>query len=113
KYVDPDGAALLIPADLTEADFREVREIALKAYRAAELCGLSRIDFFVRKDTREILLNEVNTIPGFTTISMFPKMCEASGLSYPELLDKLIALALERYHQRNLRTYSYERGLQA
>ncbi|MCA1949362.1 MAG: D-alanine--D-alanine ligase [Treponema sp.] len=110
KYIDPDGAALLIPADLTEAEFRTIREIAIKAYRAAELSGLSRIDFFVRKDTREILLNEVNTMPGFTTISMFPKMCEASGLSYPDLLDKLIQLAVERHAQRNSRSYSYTNG---
>jgi D-alanine-D-alanine ligase len=110
KYIDPDGAALLIPADLTEAEFRTIREIAIKAYKAAELSGLSRIDFFVRKDTREILLNEVNTMPGFTTISMFPKMCEASGLSYPDLLDKLINLAQERHEQRNSRNYSYKNG---
>ncbi len=110
KYIDPDGAALLIPADLTETEFRTIREIAIKAYKAAELSGLSRIDFFVRKDTREILLNEVNTMPGFTTISMFPKMCEASGLSYPDLLDKLINLAQERHEQRNSRNYSYKNG---
>jgi len=110
KYIDPDGAALLIPADLTETEFRTIREIAIKAYKAAELSGLSRIDFFVRKDTREILLNEVNTMPGFTTISMFPKMCEASGLSYPDLLDKLISLAQERHEQRNFRNYSYKNG---
>ncbi len=110
KYIDPDGAALLIPADLTETEFRTIREIAIKAYKAAELSGLSRIDFFVRKDTREILLNEVNTMPGFTTISMFPKMCEASGLSYPDLLDKLISLAQERHEQRNSRNYSYKNG---
>jgi D-alanine-D-alanine ligase len=110
KYIDPDGACLLIPADLTEAEFRTIREIAVKAYRAAELSGLSRIDFFVRKDTREILLNEVNTMPGFTTISMFPKMCEASGLAYPDLLDRLINLALERYTQKNSRSYSYRNG---
>lgn len=110
KYIDPDGAALLIPADLTEKELKTIRELAIKAYRAAELSGLSRIDFFVRKDNGEILLNEVNTMPGFTTISMFPKMCEASGLAYPDLLDTLICLAQERHTQRNARNYSYKNG---
>lgn len=106
KYIDPDGAALIIPAALEEAQLRTVREIAVKAYRAAEITGLARIDFFARKDTGEILLNEVNTMPGFTNISMFPKMCEASGLSYAALLDRLIGLALERHTKRASRDYS-------
>jgi D-alanine-D-alanine ligase len=106
KYIDPDGAALLIPAELDEAGLRTVREIAVKAYRIAELSGLARVDFFVRKDTGEILLNEVNTMPGFTTISMFPKMCEASGLAYAPLLDRLIALAADRQKKRAARDYS-------
>jgi D-alanine-D-alanine ligase len=106
KYVDPNGAALLIPADLPETHLRTVREIAVKAYRVAELSGLARVDFFVRKDTGEILLNEVNTMPGFTTISMFPKMCEASGLAYGPLLDRLLSLAEERYAARSKRDYS-------
>ncbi len=106
KYLDPDGAALLIPADLDESALRAVREIALKAYKTAELCGLARVDFFLRKETGEILLNEVNTMPGFTTISMFPKMCEASGLSYPRLLDRLIQYAEERFAAVHDRRYS-------
>jgi D-alanine-D-alanine ligase len=106
KYVDPNGAALLIPADLPENQLRTVREIAVKAYRVAELSGLARVDFFVRKDTGEILLNEVNTMPGFTTISMFPKMCEASGLAYGPLLDRLVSLAEERHAARSSRDYS-------
>lgn len=110
KYIDPDGAALLIPAALSETELRTIREIAIRAYRAAELSGLARIDFFVRKDNREILLNEVNSMPGFTAISMFPRMCEASGLAYPDLLDKLINLALERHARRNSRSYSYKNG---
>lgn len=110
KYVDPDGAALLIPADLEEPGLRSVRELAVKAYRAAELCGLARVDFFVRKDNGQILLNEVNTMPGFTTISMFPKMCEASGLSYPALLDKLLDLAVERHRARAARDFRLPGG---
>jgi D-alanine-D-alanine ligase len=99
KYTDPDGAKLLIPANLDETELRKIREFAIRAYKASEISGLSRIDFFVRKDTGEIFLNEANTMPGFTSISMFPKMCEASGLSYANLLDYLITLAEERYKE--------------
>ncbi|OHE60433.1 MAG: D-alanine--D-alanine ligase A [Treponema sp. GWA1_62_8] len=106
KYIDPEGAALLIPAEMDEAGLRTVREIAIRAYRVAELSGLARVDFFVRKDTGAILLNEVNTMPGFTTISMFPKMCEASGLAYGPLLDKLVLLAEERFRGRDSRDYA-------
>jgi D-alanine-D-alanine ligase len=108
KYTDPDGAKLLIPADLSEAELRTVREIALRAYKIAELSGLARVDFFLNKNTSEILLNEVNTMPGFTTISMFPKMCEASGLAYGELLDRLINLAEERFIEKRNLHYSRE-----
>lgn len=106
KYIDPDGAALLIPAKLDAAQLETVRDLAVKAYRAAELSGLARVDFFVRKDNGEILLNEVNTMPGFTTISMFPKMCEAAGLSYAALLDLLVSHAIERWDARSGRDYS-------
>lgn len=106
KYIDPDGAALLIPAKVDAAALETVRDLAVKAYRAAELTGLARVDFFVRKDTGEILLNEVNTMPGFTTISMFPKMCEAAGLGYGALLDLLVSHALERWADRSGRDYS-------
>jgi D-alanine-D-alanine ligase len=106
KYVDPNGAALLIPAALDEGKLQAVREIAVRAYRAAEIEGLARVDFFVRKDTGELFLNEVNTMPGFTTISMFPKMCEASGLAYDRLLDRLIGHAVERWKKRESRDYS-------
>lgn len=106
KYIDPDGAALLIPARLEERELRTVREIAEKAYSIAELSGLARVDFFIRKDDGQIVLNEVNTMPGFTTISMFPKMCEASGLPYPRLLDHLIDLAIERGTRRANRDYT-------
>jgi D-alanine-D-alanine ligase len=97
KYTDPNGAKLLIPANLDETELRRIRELAIRAAKASEISGLSRIDFFVRKDNGEIFLNEANTLPGFTTISMFPKMCEASGLGYSALLDQLITLAEERY----------------
>ena len=100
KYNDPNGAQLLIPADLDDAQFRTVRELAKKAYCALDLTGLARVDFFLDKKTDKFYLNEVNTIPGFTSISMFAKMCEASGLHYPDLIEKLLALAIERSKSR-------------
>lgn len=105
KYNDPDGANLLIPADLDDVKLREIREIAKKAYQALDLAGLSRIDFFINKTNGDLYLNEVNTIPGFTSISMFAKMCEASGLHYPQLIEKLLSLAIENAaKRRNLKT---------
>lgn len=105
KYTDPDGAALKIPADISEATAKRVRQIAVQAYRTLDLSGLSRVDFFIDKRNENLYLNEVNTIPGFTSISMFPKMCEASGLPYAELVMKLVNLAKARFDtKRNLRT---------
>ena len=105
KYNDPDGAALKIPALLDEEKLNYIRETAKKAYRAVDASGLSRVDFFIDKKTGKIYLNEINTIPGFTSISMFPKMCESEGLGFTALLDKLFDEAICRYSAReNLRT---------
>jgi len=98
KYLDQEGAELLIPAPLEEDVHAEVRRLAVAAFRAADCSGMARVDFFVRP-TGEVLLNEINTIPGFTQISMYPKLWEASGLAYPELIDRLVELAIER-HER-------------
>jgi D-alanine-D-alanine ligase len=95
KYLDEHGAELLIPAPLDDDAHAEVRRLAVAAFRAAECAGMARVDFFVRP-TGEVLLNEINTIPGFTQISMYPKLWEASGLPYPELIDRLVDLAIER-----------------
>lgn len=100
KYTDPDGASLRIPAELGEETTKRVRQIACDAYRTLELSGLSRVDFFVDKRDGALYLNEINTIPGFTSISMFPKMCEASGLPYAELVARLLSLALDRFAER-------------
>ncbi|QTQ11131.1 D-alanine--D-alanine ligase [Treponema parvum] len=97
KYNDPSGASLLIPADLKEENIEKIRKIAVNAYKALDLSGLSRIDFFVDKDTNKLYLNEVNSIPGFTSISMFPKMCEAAGLPFKDLTELLIQEALRLY----------------
>jgi D-alanine-D-alanine ligase len=100
KYTDPDGASLKIPADIHEMTTKKIRQIAVKAYQTLDLSGLSRVDFFIDRRDDEIYLNEINTIPGFTSISMFPKMCEASGLPYGELVMKLLGLAKDRFDSR-------------
>ena len=106
KYVDPEGAELKLPAVLPKNLRDEVRRLAVAAFQAVECSGMARVDFFHVKKNNRILLNEINTIPGFTNISMYPKMCEASGLSYPRLLDRLIELALDRHEKRGSLHYS-------
>ncbi len=94
KYIS-DCARLYIPARIDEETAERVRDNAVRVYEAMGCCGLSRVDFFVTYDTNEIVFNEINTIPGFTSISMYPKLFEASGIPYSELLDQLLTLALE------------------
>ncbi len=97
-----DGAAkLIIPAELSRSEVAEMERIAAQAYRALRVEGMGRVDFLYEPDGRGFLLNEINTIPGFTPISMYPKMWEATGLSYPRLIDTLIELAMERHHRRS------------
>ena len=105
KYNDPDGADLLIPANLPEERLEEIRTLAKKAFFALDLAGLSRVDFFIDKDTDALYLNEINTMPGFTQISMFPKMCTAFGLNFTALTELLIEEAISRFKKtRNLQT---------
>ena len=99
KYLDEDGAGLAIPAVLAPGQARALRDCAVRTFRALELEGMARVDFFLKKDGG-FVVNEVNTIPGFTKISMYPKLWEASGLPYPKLIDRLIRLALERHARR-------------
>jgi D-alanine-D-alanine ligase len=96
KYIDDKGARLEIPAKLPIAVVKKVRALALKAYKTLCCEGMARVDFFVQANGR-VLVNEINTIPGFTAISMYPKMWAASGISYPKLVDRLIQLALQRH----------------
>jgi D-alanine-D-alanine ligase len=104
KYLD-EGSRLLVPAPLTREQAAAVRRLAIDAFRAVECAGMARVDFLLGRATAELFVNEVNTIPGFTTISMYPKLWEASGLPYPALLDRLITLALERHAEKQqLRT---------
>ena len=84
-----------IPADISEEISNKIRELAIKAYKSLDCRGLSRVDFFVERETEKIYINEINTMPGFTSISMYPKLWEISGLKYSELLDELIKLAVE------------------
>jgi D-alanine-D-alanine ligase len=100
KYTDPDGAQLVAAADLDLATRERIMHMAEAAYAAVRCEGMARVDFFLERGTGNIFLNEINTIPGFTNISMFPRMCEASGLPYAELLDRLVLLALERHRER-------------
>ncbi len=100
KYIDPNGASLEVPARLTGEQSARVRELAVAAFKTCELSGMARVDFFIDKKTGAILLNEVNTIPGFTHISMYPRMCEAGGLPYAQLISRLAELALERHEAR-------------
>ena len=94
KYIS-DCADLYIPARISEETSEQVRETAVRVYQALGCRGLSRVDFFVTREGQEVVFNEINTIPGFTSISMYPKLFEASGIPYPELLDNLLALALD------------------
>lgn len=106
KYNDPDGAKLLIPADISTDLIETIRSTAVRAYKALDCSGLSRIDFFIDRDTGELYLNEINTLPGFTSISMFPKMCEKAGLKFAELINLLIEEAILRYKAKSSLTTS-------
>ena len=110
KYID-GTSGLLIPAPLPEEISQCIREYAVRAYKAIDCAGMARVDFFVEKDTNKIYLNELNSIPGFTKISMYPKLWEASGLPYNELVDRLIELAMERKADRDHTSHMYRRNV--
>ena len=95
KYKNKESK-VLIPAELSKEMSEKIRKLAIKAFKAIDGKGLSRVDFFANESTNEIYINEINTLPGFTTISMYPKLFEQVGIKYSDLLDKLINLALER-----------------
>jgi D-alanine-D-alanine ligase len=105
KYLD-EGSELIIPAKLTKAETKKVQELAVKAFQAVDCSGLARVDFLVDPKTRKVYLNEINTMPGFTAISMYPKLWAASGLSYPDLIDRLIQLGIERHADKKKNQYS-------
>lgn len=107
KYLE-EGTQLVIPADLKPSQVEKIQTLAVRAFQALELCGMARVDFFVEKKGGKIFLNEANTIPGFTSISMYPKMWEASGIPFRELIDKLIELAFEMHQEKARTKYAIE-----
>jgi D-alanine-D-alanine ligase len=112
KYLD-NASRLDIPARIPQETADEVRSMAVTAFRALDLSGLARVDFFLDKDSGQVYVNEVNTLPGFTQISMYPKLWEASGIPYPELLDRLIKLGLERYADKQHNRTSFDPGAES
>ncbi len=106
KYID-NASQLLIPAPISEATSEQIRQFAVKAFKATDCQGMARVDFLLDRDNGKIYMNELNTIPGFTSISMYPKLWEASGLPYPKLVDRLIELAVERKNDSLMTIYRY------
>ena len=101
KYQDGGKSKLLIPAPVPSDKSDEIRELAIRAYKALGCSGLTRVDFFLERNTGKVYLNEVNTMPGFTEISMYPKLWEATGIPYSQLIDKLIQLALDKFNKKH------------
>lgn len=106
KYVD-GTSGLVIPAQLPQETTTRIQDLAVRAYKAIDASGMARVDFFIEKDSGEVYLNELNTIPGFTKISMYPKLWEASGMNYSELVDRLIELAIQRKSDRARISHAY------
>ena len=100
KYLDENGASLIIPADLRPEQIEEAQAVGRKSFQALDCEGMARVDLFLDRMTGEIYFNELNTLPGFTSISMYPKLWEASGISYKELLSRLVELALSRHERK-------------
>src|SRR5712672_488875 len=105
KYLD-EGSQLIIPAKLSKAETKKIQQLAISAFKAVDCSGLARVDFLMDPKNRKIYLNEINTMPGFTAISMYPKLWAASGVSYPELISRLIQLGLERHADKKRNQYS-------
>ena len=105
KYLD-EGSELIIPAKLTRAETKKVQELAIRSFKAVDCSGLARVDFLMDPKSRKIYLNEINTMPGFTAISMYPKLWAASGLDYADLIDRLIRLGIERHTDKKKNQYS-------
>src|ERR1700680_1718572 len=105
KYLD-EGSQLIIPAKLSKAETKKIQQLAISAFKAVDCSGLARVDFLMDPKNRKIYLNEINTMPGFTAISMYPKLWAASGLAYPELIERLIRLGQERHEEKKRNQYS-------
>jgi D-alanine-D-alanine ligase len=105
KYLD-EGSELIIPAKLSKAEAKKVQELAIRAFQAVDCSGLARVDFLMDPKTHKLFVNEINTMPGFTAISMYPKLWAASGLAYSDLIDRLIQLGIERHQDKKKNQYS-------
>jgi D-alanine-D-alanine ligase len=105
KYLD-EGSELIIPAKLTQRESKKVQQLAIRAFQAVDCSGLARVDFLMEPKTRKIYINEINTMPGFTSISMYPKLWAASGLPYSQLIARLIELGMERHREKKKNQYS-------
>jgi D-alanine-D-alanine ligase len=105
KYLD-EGSQLIIPAKLSKAETKKIQQLAISAFKAVDCSGLARVDFLMDPKNRKIYLNEINTMPGFTAISMYPKLWAASGLAYPDLIERLIRLGQERHEEKKRNQYS-------
>ncbi|HLW88363.1 MAG TPA: D-alanine--D-alanine ligase [Terriglobales bacterium] len=105
KYLD-EGSQLIIPAKLSKTETKRVQQLAIAAFKAVDCSGLARVDFLMEPKTRKIYLNEINTMPGFTSISMYPKLWAATGVTYPELIERLIQLGLDRHQEKKKNQYS-------
>jgi len=105
KYLD-EGSQLFLPAKITKAETKKIQQLAIAAFKAVDCAGLARVDFLMDPRTRKIYLNEINTMPGFTSISMYPKMWAASGLEYPRLIEQLIQLGMDRHSEKKKNQYS-------
>jgi D-alanine-D-alanine ligase len=105
KYL-AEGSDLLIPAKITKTEMKTVRELAIKAFQAVDCTGLARVDFLMDPKSRRLFVNEINTMPGFTAISMYPKLWGATGVAYPDLIDRLIQLGIERHEDKKRNQYT-------
>src|SRR6202051_3768520 len=105
KYLD-EGSQLIIPAKLSKAETKKIQQLAISAFKAVDCSGLARVDFLMDPKNRKIYVNEINTMPGFTAISMYPKLWAASGLAYPDLIERLIEFGLERHREKKKNQYS-------
>jgi len=109
KYLNANGAVLVIPVDLGPEIVERIQRDAIRAFQAIDGSGLARVDFFLERGTNRLLVNEINTMPGFTSISMYPKLWEATGIGYSDLIDRLIQLAFERHADKSRNLTSYDR----
>jgi len=107
KYLK-EGSELVIPAKLGKPQSQQVQQLAVRAFRAIDCAGMARVDFLLDRPSGKLYVNEINTIPGFTPISMYPKLWEASGVPYPELIDRLVSLAMERHAEKRRSSFQYD-----